>query len=322
MFLPRVGWEVLVGFSGTSADMPFVMARLDNGAAPPAEGLPRQKVRSAFGSRTTPGGGSANVLRTDDATGQEEMLLNASSDYNERTETDKTVSVKATDTHTIGANRTTIVGVNLAVQVDAAQSTSVGGSRSVAAGGTMATQAGSESIAVGGARIFDVGGDSSTDVSGSLTRLVGAVKAETAIAEHNRHVNGTATLLAGGTWNEIGGVVSAAGVAAAHTRLIGGPINVRAPKYTLKATGLAEQFASHSVTAGGFVANRFKAAGALSVGGSATMKGSKVIFNAKGRLTITGGGLTVEMTPGSVTVKGELNCKVDTKVTGTDKTDG
>ena len=168
MFLPRVGWEALLAFSGTSADTPYVLGRLDNGAAPPAEGLPAKKVRSAFGSSTTPGGGSANVMRTDDAAGQEDMLLNASSDYNERTESDKTVAVSANDRHTIGANRTQIVGLACAVGVDAAQSTSVGASRSVTVGGGMFFGLGSESVAVGAARLFDTGGDYSTDVKGAL----------------------------------------------------------------------------------------------------------------------------------------------------------
>jgi type VI secretion system secreted protein VgrG len=320
MFLPRVGWEAVVGFSGASADMPYVVGRLDNGAAPPAEGLPGKKVRSAFGSRTTPGGGSANVLRTDDAAGHEDVLLNASSDYNERTETDKTVAVTATDTHSIGANRTQIVGKVCAVQVDAAQTTTVGGSRTANVGGALVFGLGSESVVVGGARLFEVGGDYSTDVKGALARLVGAAKIEVAIAGHNRHVNGGAAVLVGGSWNEVGGMASSVGVAGAHMRAIGGPMNIRAPKYTLKATALEEAFGSHTVSARGFVQDKFKGAGSLSVSGSASFKGSKVIVKAKTSLTIEAGGMTIRLTPSSIDVKGPFDSGVDVKVTGTDKT--
>jgi type VI secretion system secreted protein VgrG len=321
MFLPRTGWEVLLGFSGASADMPYVLGRLDNGAAPPAEGLPGRKVRSALGSRTTPGGGSANVLRMDDAAGQEDMLLNASSDYNERTESDKTVFVKATDAHTIGADRTHIVGLACEVAVDAEQSTSVGASRSVNVGGAMVFGLGSESVMVGGVRLFDIGGDYSTDVTGSLTRAVGAAKLETAIAAHNRHVNGAATVLVGGSWNEVGGVASAVGVAGAHVRAIGGPINVRAPNCAIEATALEESFGAYTASAGGFVQDKFKGAVALSADGSASMKGSKIIVNAKASLTIEAAGMTIRLTPSSIDVKGPFDSGVDTKVTGTDKTE-
>jgi type VI secretion system secreted protein VgrG len=321
MFLPRVGWEVLLGFSGQSADTPYVLGRLDNGAAPPAEGLPAKQVRSAFGSRTTPGGGSANVLRTDDAAGHEDMLLNASSDYNERTESDKAVSVSASDGHSIGANRTQIVGLNCEVKVDGAQSTAVGASRSVDVGGGMAFALGSESVSVGAARLFVVGGDYSTDVTGALARVVGAAKIETAIASHNRHVNGVATVLVGGNWNEVGGVTSSVGVAGAHARAIGGPMNIRTTSYTLKATALLEAFGAHTVSASGFVQDKFKSAGSLSVDASASMKGSKVIVKAKSSLTISAGGMTIHLTPSSIDVKGSFQSGVATKVTGTDKTE-
>jgi type VI secretion system secreted protein VgrG len=322
MFLPRIGWEVALAFSGASGDEPYVVGRLDNGAALPAEALPASKVRSAFGSRTTPGGGSGNVLRTDDAAGGEDVLLSASSDYNERTESDKTVSVAASDAHTVGADRTQIVGAVCAVQVDASQSTSVGGSRTVGVGGSMAFGLGSESVAVGAARLFEVGGDYATEVSGALSRVVGAAKLETAIAGHHRHVTGGAAVLVGGSWNEVGTTASVVGVAGAHIRTIGGPINVRAPHVGLKATALNESFGSYKVTATGFVQEKLKGACSLTVGGSASLKGSKVIVNAKTSLTIEAAGMTVKMTPSSIDVRGPFESGVKTKVTGTDKTDG
>src|SRR5262249_43981790 len=121
MFLPRAGWEVLLAFQGTSADEPHALGRLDNGVAVPAESLPHRKVRSAFGSRTTPGGGSANVLSTDDAAGNEGMLLNASGDYDEVTAIDKMVQVAAADVHVVGATRKQLVGAASQIKVDAAR---------------------------------------------------------------------------------------------------------------------------------------------------------------------------------------------------------
>lgn len=66
---PRTGWEVLTGFHAASADDPLVLGRLYNGAVPPPKSLPGGTRRSVFGSLTTPGGGSANVVAMDDAAG-------------------------------------------------------------------------------------------------------------------------------------------------------------------------------------------------------------------------------------------------------------
>jgi type VI secretion system secreted protein VgrG len=103
-------------------------------------------------------------------------------------------------------------------------------------------------------------------------------------------------------------------------RAIGGPINVRAPKYTLKATALEESFGSHVLSARGFVQDKFGGAGSLSVSGSAALKGSKIIVKATSSLTIEAGGMTIKMTPSSIDVKGPFDSGVDVKVTGTDKT--
>src|SRR5262249_52468331 len=124
-FLPRVGWEVLVAFQGGSADVPYLVGRLYNGAAPPPSGPPGKKRGSAFGPRTTPGGGSATRSQPDDTAGNEGMNFNASKDFNERTENHKNTSITANDTWTVGAARKLIVGQVLSIKVDASQSYTV-----------------------------------------------------------------------------------------------------------------------------------------------------------------------------------------------------
>ncbi len=115
--LPRVGWEVLFGFGRTAADEPYLLGRLDNGVHVPAESLPGKSARSALGSSTTPGGGSLNLLRMDDAAGIEGFSLVASKDLNERTENDKGTSVAADESVTIGGNHTEIVGIQNLIAV-------------------------------------------------------------------------------------------------------------------------------------------------------------------------------------------------------------
>jgi type VI secretion system secreted protein VgrG len=317
MYLPRVGWDLLLGYSGPSADMPLPLGRLDHGAAPPAEALPAHKVRSAFGSRTTPGGGSANVLRTDDTAGSEGMDLTASYDYNELTQTHKTVDVTSTDTITVGTNRSLIVGKTHEVGVEGAQTYIVGATRTVDVGANLTFASASESISVGGTRTLNIGGDCSTKTA-VLTRIVGGPKVATAIEAHNRHVSGAETLLVGGDWNELGGVVSACGVGGAHLRAVAGAWSVHTPSFSMKASSLHEGFGAHTVRAG-LVQDVAKGSASLKVGGSASLKGSKVVVNASSSLVIKAAGTTIQLTPSSITVKGALNSSVASVVTGTEK---
>ncbi|MEJ7732126.1 MAG: type VI secretion system tip protein TssI/VgrG [Polyangiaceae bacterium] len=319
VLLPRVGWEVLLGFEGPSGDAPCVLGRLDNGAAPPAEGLPAKQVRSALGSRTTPGGGSANVMMTDDSAGNEGFLLGASSNYKERTEADKAVSIKADHTHTVGADHTRIVAKVCQVKVGGAQTYDVGGSRSVDVAQTMTVDSASESVSVGAVRNFTVGGDSSTETRGSLSRLVGGPMMETAIESHNMHVTGAATVLAGGAWNEIGGTTASLGVGGAHLRTVAGAMAVRAPVSAISASALAQTFASLDVDGG--VAVSLSAAGTLKVGvaGAASFSGAAVKVEGKSKVVLEGGGMRIELTPGAIDVKGAVTSSVGAVVSGTDE---
>ncbi|UQA63177.1 type VI secretion system Vgr family protein [Polyangium aurulentum] len=321
VFVPRVGWEVLLGFQGTSGDEPYEIGRLYNAEAPPPEGLPGQKVRGAFGTLTTPGGGSANVLRMDDAAGNEGMLLAASRDLNERTENDKGINIKGDDVHSVGADHTEIVGIASSLAVDGSQAYSVGASREVTTVGNYMIETGTESVTVGGARIFKVGGDYETQAA-TLTRAVGGLEAVLAIQEASRHVTGASTVLVGGSWTEIGGLSAATSVLGASTLGVAGPMSIRAKDYSLKASALKETYASKRVTAGGKRVESFSAAAKYSVGGSMKISGGGgVYFKATSKITLKASGATITITPSSIKVKGALDASGSSIVTGKDEND-
>lgn len=317
LFLPRVGWEVLLGFQGTSGDRPYELGRLYNAEAPPPEGLPGKKVCSAFGTLTTPGGGGANLLRMDDTAGSEGMTLAASRDYNERTENDKATTIKADDVRSIGANRTAIVGIASSTTIDGAQSYSVGGSRDLTCVGNFTIETGTESVSVGGARMFKVGGDYETQAA-TLLRVVGALKSELAIQEVSRHVSGVSTVLVGGAWTEVGGVHSGTSVLGASTLNVGGPMEISAKDYSLKASALKEDYASRSVRAGGAHSESFGATAKYGIGGSLSMKGANVYFKADSDITLKASGVTITITPDAIKIKGDFDSSEASVVTGKD----
>jgi type VI secretion system secreted protein VgrG len=320
-FLPRVGWEVLVGFMSDpvpTGDSPLELGRLDNGQAPPAESLPGQKVRSNWGTLTTPGGGKMNQVRFDDASGGECMHLNASNNYNERTENDKVVTVKADEANEVGGNHVNTVTLQQVSVVKGAQTYSVGGNRDLTTVGVLAISAASETVMVGGIRKFKVGGDYESKAA-TLARIVGAAENVVAIQETNRHVSGASTIVVGGTWAEVGGVAASTGVLGASTLTVGGPLSVRASSASINASVLTEKYAGLYRGHAGAAFTMKAPTISLKAGASFKAKGADVFFKAKSKIVVKAGGVTITITPGSIKVKGQLKGDSTSVVTTKEK---
>lgn len=315
-FLPRVGFEVLLGFARGSGDEPIALGRLDHGAHPPAEGLPGKRVRGAFGSATTPGGGSKNMLLFDDSAGNEGLGIVASADYNERTEADKKVTVVADESHTVGADHTSIYGIVHDLAVSGAQSLTVGSSRSLTTVGQLAITAASESVLVGAMRKFKVGGDYETSCA-TLSRTVGAAKTELIVVEQNRHVTGACTVMVGGGWVETSGVSSSVGVLGASSLEVAGPLTITTSAASIAASSLVELYGSRKETAGGTRRIQSKSNISMKVGGALKFKGSKVVFKATSKITIKAGGATITITSSSIKIKGDVKGGAGSLVTDT-----
>lgn len=316
-FLPRTGWEVLVGFMSLPAstgDTPIELGRLVNGEAPPAETLPGQKVRSNWGTLTTPGGGKMNQLRFDDAAGAEGMHVEAAKDFNERTENDKVVRVTADETNIVGQNHINTVKLQQITTVKGAQTYSVGKNRELTTVGILGISAADETVMVGGIRKIEVGGDYATQ-AGSVARIIGAAENVLAIEETNRHVTGASTIAVGGTWAEVGGVSSSIGVLGANRLTVAGPMSVRAADVSINATILTEKYAG---VYRGHAGSKFTLdAPQISIKAGATFKakGANVYFKAKSKIELKAGGIKITMTPGSIKVKGKLDGAAATVVT-------
>jgi type VI secretion system secreted protein VgrG len=315
VFLPRMGWECLVAHEGASANVPMILGRLDHGAATPAESLPHKKVRSALGSRTTPGGGSFNGIMTDDTAGNEGMNLTASSDFHDKTTTDRSSTVTATDTWVIGATHTENTKLAKSVLVKGAQTVSIAGSRTFNANAVTTIDTASETVVIGGVRMFKVGGDYSTKCS-VLTRVVAGAMVETAVEAHNRHVTGAATIGIAGSWNEVG-AMSAVGVLGAHARH-SASWNIKTPQYSQEASTITEVMSSNTVSANGIGLDA-KGSVSITVSGDFSMNaGGDVVFKGDAEVMVSAGGARIQVKPGSIDITGDFNSRVDIVVTGKD----
>jgi type VI secretion system secreted protein VgrG len=299
--LPRTGWEALVAFTGQSGDEPYVLGRLDNGAAPTAEALPGKQVCSNFGTPTTPGRGAPNMVRMTDTAGSEDMGLVASRDWNEQTAANKALSIKGSLTQSVGVNQSITVGAARGLKIDATKTSSVGGNRTLTAATGIVTEAGSEIISVGGTRSFEVGGDQPTTVGGALNRTVGGAKVLVAIAGNNRHVDATSTMVVGGAWLETGATASmtVAGVAT----LTSSATAIEAGKYSLEASALSEVTGSRTESAPNV---GYQAGGALALTFAATSVSASTVVIKGSSITVTAGGGVLSVSPGSVKFVGLL----------------
>ena len=301
--LPRMGWEALVGYAGPSADLPFVLGRLDNGAALTAESLPGQMRRSNFGTPTTPGGGAANMLRLDDGAGGEQVRLDASRNYDEQTANNKATTVDGTEIRVIGSNQELTYESSHSIKVTSPQGIEVGSTRTVAAAGGMIIDAGSETVAVGGLRELTVGGHYSSKIGGSLVRAVGGAKIVVPLAGNNRHTDGVSTLLIGGAWLDTG-AASSISVGGMST-LTCAATTITAAKYTLESNGFAETGGARSETAGGSCALEGKSI-AMSCGAT-TITAPLTVVTATSGITVNAGGVTLKIAPGKVSLIGPFN---------------
>lgn len=120
-FIPRVGMEVLVGFVAGDVDRPVVIGSLYNGARPVPFGLPDRKTQSGIRTVSTPGGHGSNILRFDDAAGEEQIYVHAEGTLDEEVRRDHTLTVGGNYTKAVQGNAVTAIEQNHVLHVSGRQ---------------------------------------------------------------------------------------------------------------------------------------------------------------------------------------------------------
>jgi type VI secretion system secreted protein VgrG len=305
IFNPRVGWEELVACGDDGGEIPLLLGRVYNRTQAPPATLPAKKVETHFGTMTTPGGSSGNFVQISDDAGKEGMSLNATGVYNERTENDKVTAVAVDDVRVIAGSRKRIVNKDLVEAVGGEQAIAVGGLRTVTAGTNYSVTAGSEQVVVGGARLIRAGGDYLTMAS-DFIRAVGSVKHEIGIEHQSVFTQGASALLVCGSVSTNAAASEAVGVAGAAVIGVTDAQTISTGGYALTVRGAyGESYASRAAQSMGPIAEDFGKV-TYDVSGSADLAGAAVTVEATSSLTLKGGGLTISMTPGSITVQGTV----------------
>jgi type VI secretion system secreted protein VgrG len=89
MFLPRIGWEVLVSFLEGDIDQPVCMGSVYNASQTPPYPLPANKTMSTLKSASSPGGGGFNEIRFEDKKDAEQIFIHAQKNLDERIREDR-----------------------------------------------------------------------------------------------------------------------------------------------------------------------------------------------------------------------------------------
>jgi type VI secretion system secreted protein VgrG len=185
MHMPRVGQEVIVDFIGGEPDRPIITGRVYNNDQMPPWELPANATASGILTRSSTGGAAnqANMLRFEDRSGAEQILLHA--------ERNLDVEVEADETHTTDGTRTTVIGGHESSTYKS------GETRDIIAGAK-------ETITGGDTR--DVTGGFSETVSGGVTQTISGGKKRTLSGGLNDTISGGVNLaITGGFHGTIDG---------------------------------------------------------------------------------------------------------------------
>lgn len=321
MLLPRVGWEVSVGYLDGDPDRPYVMQKLYNQETMPPYALPAAGTQTALQTATSPGGGSTNELRLQDGAGGMEFFLHASRDLRVTAGHDLAESIDVDAAEEVGVDLSCLVGAAQRVHVGGNDATSVTGAFSAEVAGSRAVSIGgnddrgvktNESITADGARTETVGGmmnvlaNSVSEIfhanctrtapvlsinsavaiadsaGGSKRELTGAARLEIVRKSYAENVHGVKTLAAGAATIKAGADIQTSAKGALAINVAGPLVESCGGGYSIGARAVVVTTGNLSLKAAG--SSLSAAGGALKFKGAGLSVKGSVSVKLKGTI--------------------------------------
>ncbi len=179
VMVPRIGWEVLVQFYDGDPDRPVVLGHLFNPLHAPAYPLPAEKTVTGHRTVSSPGAGAVNEVAFDDASGAQQIKINAGKDLTLNTVNNKNVQTANVVTKSVVASRSFSVGADETISLQANHDGSVGGDHTITIGGNRTTKvSGGASNEVVGSTTIDVGGLENMMIGNPIDAVLQIIKSE------------------------------------------------------------------------------------------------------------------------------------------------
>jgi len=172
--IPRIGWEVVVGFEEGDPDRPLIVGSLYNAGMMPPYTLPDEKTKTTLKSYSSKGGGGFNEVRIEDKKGSEQIFIHGQKDLHLRVKNDVYETI-LNEHHTgVTADRFIKVGGDNHTDITGNHNQKVGGAVSLKAGMDLLQKAGMKIAADAGTEIHLKAGATLVMEAGvSLTLKVG-----------------------------------------------------------------------------------------------------------------------------------------------------
>jgi type VI secretion system secreted protein VgrG len=309
--LPRVGWEMLVGFLYGDADRPIALARVYDAAHP----APTKDV-DAFELHTisSPGAAKFNQLRVSDHGGAMKTTLHAAKDWDELVRGDRSLAVtgaekvtidgdealfvEKSETLTVKKDRTSKTTGDVGIEVGKDRAIEIGGAEKDDVSGTRSTEVkGDDAETIGGSLTLSVGKEWLERTDGDATWTIGATSKQTAKKSYQLSIGADAkeTIAGARTVKSTDGTVSLL-IADALQSTIGGALAINA-----QGSAVTSSRGEASITVGGVVA--FTAAQKLQI------KAKTIKITVGGAANLMGGGGIATFTPASASFIGVFSVK-------------
>jgi type VI secretion system secreted protein VgrG len=171
-FIPRVGMEVVVEFLEGNPDRPLVTGCVYNGENATPFVLPDDKTQSGWRTSSSTGGDGYNMLRFEDAAGNEEIHIHGQKDWTIVIENDKTQEIRHDESLDVTHDRTRHIGHDERGTIDHDRSIKVGHNHDESVGAD-------QSITVGANRSETIGKNAIETVHANKTVMVDGGSSET-----------------------------------------------------------------------------------------------------------------------------------------------
>ncbi|MFO0548050.1 MAG: type VI secretion system tip protein TssI/VgrG [Polyangiaceae bacterium] len=302
--IPRVGWEVLVGYLEGDPDRPVILGRLFNPLDPLHVTLPEKRMFTALRSISSPRNENRertgeNEILFDDTLGEERISMLAERDRTVEIEHDRMETTFEVDSRDVGRDEVVEIGHDRRLDVGHARSEiighdrveSVGANRSLKIGRDSATTVGGDrDVRIGGAHVRRVG---QTDTTGAknLSETIGALALEATVDANSSSASRANITVVGGVHATIAGATASRTTGRAKIETIGALLLQKAKRE---------------------IQTRIKGAMVRKVAGSLTATaGDDVAFTAPKKLTLEVGSLVLRAKERISFTVGETKCALE-----------